>query len=47
MQNSGLAASLAMLHFSSLAAIPGVIFSVWHNISGSFIANYFLKKKQI
>lgn len=40
MQNSGLATSLAMLHFGAVAAIPGAIFSVWHNISGSLAANY-------
>lgn len=40
MQNSGLATSLAMLHFGAAAAIPGAIFSVWHNISGSLAANY-------
>lgn len=40
MQNSGLATSLAMLHFGAAAAIPGAIFSVWHNISGSPAANY-------
>ena len=40
MQNSGLAASLSLLHFGAAAAIPGAIFSVWHNISGSLAANY-------
>ena len=40
LQNSGLATSLAMLHFGAAAAIPGAIFSVWHNISGSLAANY-------
>ncbi len=40
MQNSGLATSLAMLHFGVAAAIPGAIFSVWHNISGSLAANH-------
>ncbi len=40
MQNSGLATSLAMMHFGAAAAIPGAIFSVWHNISGSIAANY-------
>lgn len=40
MQNSGLATSLAMTHFGAAAAIPGAIFSVWHNISGSIAANY-------
>jgi BASS family bile acid:Na+ symporter len=34
MQNSGLGASLATVHFSPLAALPSAIFSVWHNISG-------------
>ena len=41
MQNSGLACSLAQAHFAAqpLAAVPGAIFSVWHNISGSLFAN--------
>ena len=43
MQNSGLAASLAMVHFGAAAAIPGAIFAVWHNISGSIVANYMAK----
>ena len=41
MQNSGLGATLAQAHFSPLAAVPSAIFSVWHNISGALIANYF------
>lgn len=40
MQNSGLAATLGKLYFSPLAALPGAIFSVWHNISGSLIAGF-------
>lgn len=42
MQNSGLASSLAVLHFSAypLAAIPGAVFSVWHNISGALAAHF-------
>ena len=40
MQNSGLATSLALQHFGAAAAIPGALFSVWHNISGSLAANY-------
>ena len=49
MQNSGLATSLALLHFGPAAAIPGALFSVWHNISGSLAANYLSRriKKQI
>ena len=48
MQNSGLATSLALLHFGPTAAIPGALFSVWHNISGSLAANYLSRhiKKQ-
>ena len=46
MQNSGLASSLATIHFAAypLAAIPGAIFSVWHNISGAAIAYLYRKK---
>ncbi len=40
MQNSGLAATLGKLYFSPLAALPGAIFSVWHNLSGSLIAGF-------
>ena len=45
MQNSGLASSLAATHFAlyPLAAVPGAIFSVWHNFSGSIAAGV-LKK---
>lgn len=41
MQNSGLAVSLATVHFASmpLAAVPGALFSVWHNLSGAVYAN--------
>lgn len=43
MQNSGLASSLAVLHFAAypLATIPGAVFSVWHNISGALIAKLY------
>lgn len=45
MQNSGLATSLAVLHFAAfpLATIPSAIFSVWHNISGALIAKLYGK----
>ena len=45
MQNSGLASSLATLHFAAypMATIPGAIFSVWHNLSGAAIARLFNK----
>lgn len=38
MQNSGLAVALANTYFGTLAALPGAIFSVWMNISGSALA---------
>ena len=43
MQNSGLASSLAVLHFAAypLATVPGAIFSVWHNISGALAAKLY------
>jgi BASS family bile acid:Na+ symporter len=45
MQNSGLASSLATIHFAAypLATIPGAIFSVWHNISGAMVAYLYRK----
>jgi len=46
MQNSGMAASLAVMYFNPAAAIPGAIFSVWQNISGSLLANYYDKKEE-
>jgi BASS family bile acid:Na+ symporter len=46
MQNSGLASSLATLHFAAypMATIPGAIFSVWHNISGAVVARLYARK---
>ncbi|MFD1384442.1 bile acid:sodium symporter family protein [Rhodanobacter aciditrophus] len=44
LQNSGLASALAIQFFTPGAALPGSIFSVWHNISGSLIASYWSKK---
>ena len=46
MQNSGLASSLAVLHFAAfpLATIPGAVFSVWHNISGALVAKLYERK---
>lgn len=40
MQNSGLSVALAVKYFSLSAAIPGAIFSIWHNLSGSLLAAY-------
>lgn len=44
MQNSGLAAALATVHFSPAAALPAAIFSVWHNVSGSLLASYWSRR---
>ncbi|SEM86213.1 bile acid:sodium symporter family protein [Halomonas caseinilytica] len=40
LQNSGLAVTLANQFFSAGAALPGALFSVWHNVSGSLLAGY-------
>lgn len=42
MQNSGLGATLAAVHFAAMpvAAVPSALFSVWHNISGAVLASY-------
>ncbi len=46
MQNSGLATSLARTSFPdmALATVPGAVFSVWHNFSGSLLANFYASK---
>ena len=48
MQNSGLASSLATIHFAAypLATIPGAIFSVWHNLSGAAVAYLYRRFRQ-
>jgi BASS family bile acid:Na+ symporter len=40
MQNSGLGVSLATTFFSAATALPGAIFSLWHNLSGIALAGY-------
>lgn len=46
MQNSGLAVTLAIKYFSSLAALPGALFSIWHNISGSLLASAWARQQR-
>ena len=48
MQNSGLASSLAAVHFAAypLATVPGAVFSVWHNVSGAIMANWYSKRTE-
>lgn len=45
MQNSGLAVALALKYFSGITALPGALFSIWHNVSGSLLAAYWSKEK--
>jgi len=45
MQNSGLAVALAIKHFSVAAALPGAVFSIWHNISGAVLAYFWSRKR--
>lgn len=45
MQNSGLGVALARKHFTDvLVALPSAIFSVWHNLTGPALANYWSRK---
>ncbi|MDY2669233.1 MAG: bile acid:sodium symporter family protein, partial [Schaalia hyovaginalis] len=46
MQNSGLAATLAATHFAATpeSALPGAVFSVWHNLSGALLAMYYRRR---
>ena len=46
MQNSGLGVALALEFFSDTAALPGALFSVWHNISGSLLASKWSRKRK-
>ena len=41
MHNSGLAAGLAAQYISPAAALPGAVFSLWHNLSGAVLALLF------
>jgi len=38
MQNSGLGVALAIKYFAAGSALPGALFSIWHNLSGSLLA---------
>jgi BASS family bile acid:Na+ symporter len=45
LQNSGMAAGLALSVFKSpLAAVPGVVYSSWHNITGAVLASWWSKR---
>jgi len=38
MQNSGLGVALAVKHFGVASALPGALFSLWHNLTGVSLA---------
>ncbi|WP_111494056.1 bile acid:sodium symporter family protein [Marinobacter bohaiensis] len=44
MQNSGLAVALANQFFTATAALPGALFSIWHNVSGSVLAGFWKRR---
>lgn len=44
MQNSGLGVALANQYFSAAAALPGALFSIWHNLSGSLLAAWWARR---
>ena len=44
MQNSGLAVALAVKFFGPASALPGALFSIVHNVTGSLAASYWSKK---
>ena len=46
MQNSGLAAALALKFFTPLVAVPAAIFSVWLNVTGALFAAIAARKDQ-
>ena len=41
---AGLAVALAIKHFSAAAALPGAVFSIWHNLSGATLAYFWSRK---
>ena len=43
MQNSGLAVALAVKFFGPASALPGALFSIVHNVTGSLAASYWAK----
>lgn len=46
MQNSGLSVALAVKHFAATAALPGALFSIWHNLSGSILAAWWSRSSR-
>lgn len=46
MQNSGLGVALAQAYFPPAASLPGALFSIWHNITGSILAGYWARRAE-
>lgn len=46
MQNSALAVALGKLYFGASAALPGALFSIWHNLSGSALAGFWAGRSE-
>lgn len=47
MQNSGLAVALAVKFFTPAAALPGALFSIWHNVTGSLLAGWWSRRPAV
>lgn len=47
MQNSGLSVALALKYFTAASALPGALFSIWHNLSGSVFASYWQNRDKV
>ena len=45
MQNSGLGLALANQFFNAAVALPSALFSIWHNLSGVFVAKKWASSK--
>jgi bile acid:Na+ symporter, BASS family len=45
MQNSGLGVSLAVSFFGPLTAVAGALFSLWQNLAGAALANWWRSRK--
>lgn len=46
MQNSGLSVALAVKYFATGAALPGALFSIWHNLSGALLAGFWTRQER-
>ncbi len=47
MQNSGLGVALAVKYFGAAAALPGAVFSVWHNLTGAALASWWARRTPV